>query len=77
MEARRNAGVAQVASIVYNMFAKQKRGVEDFLPAFARPAGGREEGVPSRFKRDVALLAERGWLRQELLDAVLAVSLEG
>jgi len=73
VEARRHASTAGLASLVYNMFAKQKRDTSDFYPAFARVTEPRD-AIPQRFKTDLEIAASRKWLRQELLDAVMAIS---
>jgi hypothetical protein len=76
VEARRHASVAQLTWLFHDAFSKRKTRVREWLPAFAVTE---EEGarIPSAWRRELDLAASAGWLRQELLDAVTAVSERG
>jgi hypothetical protein len=76
VEARRHAGVAQLTWLFHDAFSKRKTKVSDWLPAFA-VTHGESSRIPSGWRRDLEVGAGGGWLRQELLDAVTAVSERG
>jgi hypothetical protein len=78
VESRRHASIAQLAWLVHSAFGKSKTRVTDWLPAFAQVshrAGGVRD-LPPGLREDVRVGAAGRWLRQELLDAVLAASEE-
>jgi hypothetical protein len=72
VEARRHAGTAYIAWMLHDMFSKRRTRPSDHLPAFARFEEGSR--IPSGLKRDLDTAARGGWLSQELIDAVTAVS---
>ena len=78
VESRRHASVAQLAWLVHSALSKGKTRVVDWLPAFAQ-VGSRAASVsslPVSVRDDLSVGAAGKWLRQELLDAVLAASEE-
>jgi hypothetical protein len=75
VESRRHASTAQVAWLVHSALSKDRTRVTDWLPAFAQVDGGARgiRAMPAGWKEDLAVGTSRGWVRQELLDAITAV----
>lgn len=74
VEARRQYGLAQLAWVAFETSPgkKQRTELRDWLPPFARVASERRD-VPPAWRADLAVGTRHKWLRQELLDAVMAV----
>ena len=76
VESRRHASTAQLAWLVHSALSKSKTRVADWLPAFAQvdARASTVAGLPPGIQEDISVGAAGKWLRQELLDAVLAAS---